>query len=72
MIHTIECFCSNEVMQSVGIMKNASEMENQIFSKSNTPEDYRQMVGKLIIHLQSKYISRLNAYYWNMGAWNAD
>lgn len=45
---------SNEALQSVGIMKNANDMENQIFSKVQTQDDYRAMVGKLVKHLQSK------------------
>lgn len=42
-------------MQSVGIMKNPNEMENQIFSKVQTQEEYRAMVAKFVKHLQGKF-----------------
>lgn len=50
-------FCaphSNEALQSVGIMKNANEMENQVFQKVQTHEEYRTMIAKLLKHMQSK------------------
>lgn len=46
---------SNEALQSVGIMKNANEMENQVFQKVQTQEDYRTMITKLVKHMQSKF-----------------
>lgn len=45
---------SNEALQSVGIMKNANEMENQVFQKVNTQEEYRTMIAKVLKHMQSK------------------
>lgn len=45
---------SNEALQSVGIMKNASEMENQVFQKVQTQEEYRNMIGKIVVHMHSK------------------
>lgn len=50
---SIFVFFSNEALQSVGIMKNASDMENQIFQKVQTQNDYQTMIGKLVKHLQT-------------------
>lgn len=35
----------------------AIEMENHVFQKAQTREDYLSYVAKLIIHIQSKFIS---------------
>lgn len=35
-------------------MKNASEMENQVFQKVQTQEEYRNMIGKIVVHMHSK------------------
>lgn len=48
-------FYRNGALQSAGIVtKNASEMENQVFQKSNTHEDYRNLIQKIVMHMQSK------------------
>lgn len=41
-------------MQNVGMPKNASDMENQIFQKVSSQEEYRTMIGKIVMHMQSK------------------
>lgn len=48
-------FCSNEALQNVGMGRNASEMENQVFQKVQTQEEYRAMVAKIVMHMQSKW-----------------
>lgn len=45
---------SNEALQNVGILRNASEMENQVFQKVQSQEDYRAMIAKIVMHMQSK------------------
>lgn len=50
----VTLFFSNEALQHVGIVKNASEMENQVFQKVQTQEEYRNMIGKIVMHMHSK------------------
>lgn len=47
-------FVSTEALQNIGAPRNAAEMENQIFQKAQTQEDYRNMVTKLVICMQSE------------------
>ncbi|XP_031618871.1 mediator of RNA polymerase II transcription subunit 15 [Contarinia nasturtii] len=44
----------NEALQNVGIMKSASEMENQVFQKASSHDEYRNMVAKIVLHMQSQ------------------
>lgn len=41
-------------MQSAGFHRNAIEMENQVFQKAQSAEDYRNLVTKFVLHMQSK------------------
>lgn len=45
---------SNEAMQNVGMPQSASEMENQVFQKSGSQDEYRNTVAKIVVHMQSK------------------
>lgn len=46
---------SNEAIQNVGMMKSASEMENSVFQKVRSQDEYQNMVTKLLMHMQSEY-----------------
>lgn len=52
---TIILVFSNEAIQNVGMMKSASEMENSVFQKVRSQDEYQNMVTKLLMHMQSKY-----------------
>lgn len=46
---------SNEALQNVGIMKSANEMENSVYQKSRTHDEYQSTIAKLLMHMQSQY-----------------
>lgn len=47
-------YFSEEVIQRSGVQigRNSSEMENHVFMKAKTREDYMNMVAKLILHVR--------------------
>ena len=52
---TIIClYYSEEVIQRSGmqVARNSSEMENHVFLKAKTREEYMNMVAKLILHVR--------------------
>ncbi len=48
----------NEAIASASLMssRNGTEMENHVFSKAKTKEEYLSFVAKLIIHVRGSYI----------------
>lgn len=48
---------SNETLQNVGMAqaRSATEMEAQIFQKAHSQEEYRNMITKIVMHMQSKF-----------------
>lgn len=43
-------------------MKNATDMENQVFQKVQTQEEYRAMISKIMNHMQSKWIDLVDIF----------
>lgn len=48
---------SNEAVATTNLAtsKSASEMENHVFAKANSKEEYLGFIAKLILHVRGKY-----------------
>lgn len=48
-------YCSNDALKNSGINMNRTpqEMENHVFQKARTKEEYLALVGKVILHVRT-------------------